>query len=65
MEYFYGDATSHHETLTVDMSAHPAHDNIPFIAHFLDCLEGKATPLIPPALAAKHLDIVFQILGIA
>lgn len=65
VEYFYGDATPHRETLTVDMSAHPAHDNIAFIAHFLDCLEGQAQPLMPPTLAAKHLDIVFQILGIA
>lgn len=65
VEYFYGDATPRHETFTVDMSAHAAHDNIPFIAHFIDCLEGAATPLMPPALAAKHLDIVFRILGIA
>jgi len=51
-----------HETLTVDMSAHPANDNIPFVGHFLDCLEGKAEPMMTPERAAKHLEILFRIL---
>ncbi len=62
---FYGaDAKSNpiHEALTVDMSAHPGNDNIPFVEHFLDCLEGKAQPMMPVARAAKHLEILFKIL---
>ena len=51
-----------HETLTVDYSAHPANDNIPFVGHFLDCLEGKAEPMMTPERAAKHLEILFRIL---
>jgi len=51
-----------HETLTVDMSAQPGNDNIPFVEHFLDCLEGKAEPMMPVERAAKHLDILFKIL---
>jgi hypothetical protein len=51
-----------HETLTVDMSSHPSNDNIPFVNHFLDCIEGKVKPLMPVVLAAKHLEILFEIL---
>jgi len=51
-----------HETMTVDMSAHPGNDNVPFVEHFLDCLEGKAEPMMPVERAAKHLDILFKIL---
>jgi predicted dehydrogenase len=50
------------ETLTVDMSAHPANDNIALVGHFLDCLEGKSTPMMPVTLAAKHLDILLSLL---
>jgi len=64
IEYFYSNDKPEKEVLTVDMGKHPAHDNIPFVAHFLDCLEGKARPLMPVSLAAKHLDILFNILKI-
>ncbi len=50
------------ETLTVDYSGHPGDDRA-LMNHFLDCLDGKATPLMTPDLAAKHLDILFRILG--
>jgi hypothetical protein len=50
------------ETLTVDMSAHPANDNIALVSHFLDCLEGKSAPMMPVTLAAKHLDILLSLL---
>ncbi|MGE5558071.1 MAG: Gfo/Idh/MocA family protein [Bacillota bacterium] len=64
VEYFYADLNApHKETLTVDMSAHPNDDNIPFVAHFLDCLEGRAKPMMPVNLASKHLDIIMRILG--
>jgi predicted dehydrogenase len=46
----------------VDMSKHPG-DDPALINHFIDCLAGKARPVMPVALAAKHLDILFRILG--
>jgi predicted dehydrogenase len=45
----------------VDMSKHPG-DNNALINHFLDCLVGKSSPAMPLSLAARHLDILFQIL---
>ena len=63
IEYFYADPTPRKETFEVDMSAHPKNDNIPLVRHFLDCLDGKADPLMPISLAAKHMDILFQILA--
>jgi predicted dehydrogenase len=60
--YFHATDKPEKETLTVDMSRHPAHDNMAFVAHFLDCLEGKAQPMMPVSLAAKHLNIVFDLL---
>lgn len=62
IEYFHAEDKPEKEVLTVDMGNHPAHDNIPFVAHFLDCLEGKAQPMMPVSLAAKHLNILFDIL---
>lgn len=50
------------ETLTVDYSGHPGDDQA-LMSHFLDCLDGEARPLMTPDLAAKHLDILFRILG--
>jgi predicted dehydrogenase len=63
VEYFHASDKPETEVLTVDMGKHPAHDNIPFVAHFLDCLEGKAQPMMPVSLAAKHLNILFDILA--
>jgi predicted dehydrogenase len=48
------------ESLTVDMSGAPE-DSLALAAHFLDCLDG-AQPLMTVPLAAKHLEILFQIL---
>jgi len=62
IEYYHSEEQPVKEVLTVDMSKHPSHDNIAFVAHFLDCLEGKAQPLMPIGLAAKHLNILFTIL---
>jgi predicted dehydrogenase len=62
MEFFYvenGEPAA--ETLAVDMSNAPE-DSMALAAHFLDCLDG-ASPLMTVQLAAKHLDILFQILG--
>jgi predicted dehydrogenase len=62
IEYFHAEEEPEKESLVVDMSKHPSHDNIAFVSHFLDCLEGKAQPLMPVSLAAKHLNIVFNLL---
>jgi predicted dehydrogenase len=62
IDYFHATDQPEKDTLTVDMSGHPAHDNMAFVSHFLDCLEGKAQPMMPVSLAAKHLNILFGIL---
>jgi predicted dehydrogenase len=62
IEYFHATDKPEKEILTVDMSKHPAHDNMAFVAHFLDCLEGKTQPRMPVSLAAKHLNILFDLL---
>ncbi len=49
------------ENLAVDMSNAPE-DSLVLATHFLDCLDG-AQPLMTVQLAAKHLDILFNILG--
>jgi predicted dehydrogenase len=49
------------ETLTVDMSDAPE-DSMVLATHFLDCLDG-APPMMTVQLAAKHMDILFRILG--
>lgn len=46
----------------VDMSKHPG-DHAALYRHFLQCLDQKAKPVMPVSLAAKHLDILFKILG--
>lgn len=46
----------------VDMSGHPG-DHPALLNHFFDCLAGKNTPAMPVSLAARHLDILFRILG--
>ena len=50
------------ETFTVDMSGAPD-DSLAISTHFLDCLDGKARPLMTVPLAAKHMDILFRILN--
>ena len=49
------------ETLTVDMTDTPE-DSLALAAHFLDCLDGTK-PLMNVQLAAKHMEILFRILG--
>jgi predicted dehydrogenase len=52
----------HREILTVD-KAHAEDDGLVFVRHFLDCLDGSARPLMTPADAARHLEILFKILA--
>lgn len=49
------------ETLTVDNAGAPD-DSQALAGHFLDCLDG-AEPLMPIERAAKHLEILFKLLG--
>jgi predicted dehydrogenase len=48
------------EVRKVDMSAH-TDDDFELTRHFFDCVLEHAKPLMPVALAAKHLDILFRI----
>lgn len=60
--YYYADEKPRKKTLRVDMSAHPKHDHIPVVEHFLDCITGQAQPMMTVDIAGKHLKILFQIL---
>ncbi len=46
----------------INMSRHPG-DHATLLKHFFDCIAGYAKPAMPVSLAAKHLDILFRILG--
>jgi predicted dehydrogenase len=50
------------DTLIVPTNGTPD-DALALTTHFLDCLDGKAEPLMPVALAAKHLQVLYAILG--
>jgi len=50
------------ETFTVDMTGAPD-DSHAITTHFLDCLDSTAQPLMPVQRAAKHMEILFKILG--
>ena len=50
------------ETFTIDMTDEPD-DSLAITTHFLDCLDGKAEPLMTVQRAAKHMEILFRILG--
>lgn len=49
------------ETFTVDATS-GMDDTLAITTHFLDCLDGKAKPLMTVPLAAKHMEILFKIL---
>jgi predicted dehydrogenase len=59
--FFTEDGEPRTDTLTVDTTGAPE-DSLALTTHFLDCLDG-AQPLMPVQLAAKHMDILFKILG--
>jgi predicted dehydrogenase len=50
------------EIIEVTAKQHPEFGNVPLMTHFLACIQGKATSLMPLELAAKHLDILWRIL---
>lgn len=60
--FFTEDEEPRQEMLTVPVAA-PPNDLLALTTHFLDCLEGKATPIMPITLAAKHIAILFKILN--
>jgi predicted dehydrogenase len=51
------------ETLPVPMEPRWKNANTALIAHFIDCIEGAAVPLMPICLARKHLEIITAILA--
>jgi predicted dehydrogenase len=64
VEFFYcEDGVPRKEILTIDPGDAPD-DPTALTAHFLDCLDGKAKPLMPVNLAAKHMGILFRILEV-
>jgi len=63
IELFYDDGALRKEIIKVE-SPPGTGDNAVAASHFLDCLEGKAKPMMSVDLAVKHLGILFQILGV-
>jgi hypothetical protein len=62
VEFFYTDnGEPRKEILNVDMTDAPD-DSLALTTHFLDCLDGKAEPLMTVERAAKHMEILFKIL---
>ena len=62
VEVFYAqNGEPRKEILSVDMSDAPD-DSLALTTHFLDCLDGKAEPLMTVQRAAKHMEILFHIL---
>jgi predicted dehydrogenase len=62
IEFFYDDGGPRKEIIKVEGMA-GADDNAAMASHFLDCLDGKVKPMMTVELAAKHLGILFKILG--
>jgi predicted dehydrogenase len=63
VEFFYAaNGEPRKEILPIDMSGAPD-DSLALTTHFLDCLDGKTEPLMPVRRAAKHMEILFKILG--
>jgi len=62
VEFFYAEnGEPRKEVLHVDTAGAPD-DSLALTTHFLDCLDGKAEPLMPVQRAAKHMEILFRIL---
>ena len=62
VEFFYTENDEpRKETLNVDVNGAPD-DSQAITAHFLDCLDGRAKPLMTVQRAAKHMEILFRIL---
>ena len=63
VEFFFDEnGEPRRQELTVEAAGAPD-DSQAIAGHFLDCLDGKSKPLMPIPLAAKHMRILFKILG--
>ena len=64
VQWFHEDGTGNviEETLPVPTPRRWEHANTPVIAHWLNCIEGKAKPLMPVTLVRNHLKMVLPIL---
>ena len=63
IEFFYTESGEpRKEILTADMTE-ATDDSLALTQHFLNCLDGKAEPLMSVQRAAKHMEILFKILG--
>ncbi|MFA5264686.1 MAG: Gfo/Idh/MocA family oxidoreductase [Opitutaceae bacterium] len=62
IEFFHDDGQPRRESFEIDMSQ-AVDDHVALARHFLDCLDGKAQPIMTVARAAKHLEILFRILA--
>ncbi|NLF40871.1 Gfo/Idh/MocA family oxidoreductase [bacterium] len=58
-----GTGPTERKIITVDRGDKPENCNILPLRHFVDCIQGNARPIMPLTLAAKHLDILFKIVG--
>ena len=62
VEFFYTDqGEPSKEVFSIEMSNAPD-DSLALMTHFLDCLDGKAEPLMTVQRAAKHMEILLKIL---
>jgi hypothetical protein len=62
VEFFYTEnGEPRKEILAINMNDAPD-DSLALTNHFLDCLDGKAEPLMTVQRAAKHMEILFRIL---
>jgi predicted dehydrogenase len=62
VEFFHAEnGEPRREVFSVDMSD-ASEDSLALTTHFLDCLDGKAEPLMPVGRAAKHMEILYTIL---
>lgn len=63
IEFFYTEnGEPRKEILTMDMTD-AQDDSLALTQHFLNCLDGKVEPLMSVQRAAKHMEILFKILG--
>lgn len=63
VEFFYTEnGEPRKEILNINMTDAPD-DSLALTTHFLDCLDGNAEPLMSVQRAAKHMEILFKIVG--
>jgi predicted dehydrogenase len=63
IEFFFDEGGKPRNEILTAKPAGAPDDSQALAAHFLDCLDGNTKPLMPVSLAAKHMRILFTILG--